>query len=81
MKRVSSGANSIARAVHEVGYGAGLRGARRSNVSGGCNGGHAHGYEFGSKARQGSIISPGPSFGDANISALDEAGLRQALPK
>jgi len=37
--------------------------------------------KVGSKGRQGRIITSGPSLLDAEISALDEAGLRQALSK
>ena len=47
----------------------------------GGNGSHAHGYELGRKRRECLIVPAGPPLLDTDISALDEAALRQTLPK
>src|SRR4029079_1668820 len=55
--------------------------ACRSHIPRGRNGSHAHGYEFSRKHRECLVVPVGPSLLDADIPALDEAALRQTLPK
>ena len=58
-----------------------LRGACRSNISGGGNSSDAHSYKLSRKSRQCIIVPAGPPFLDTDISALKESGFRQTLPK
>jgi hypothetical protein len=58
-----------------------LRGARGRNIPGGGNGRNTCGHKLSRKRRQCRVVAPGPALFNADIFALDEAGLRQPLPK